>query len=71
MAKQTENRNNNNLFASRFPIRNPDAKRIFELRQAHLPEEEKASDKSNPYLVEKRLESRDDAERTNRTYGEK
>lgn len=70
MAQSPDFSDTNSLFASRFPPRNPEAKNIFEMRQLHLPEEEKLSDKSNPLLVQQRYESRDDAERTKRTYGE-
>lgn len=71
MPKSHENENESSLFAARFPPRNPEAERVFALRQSNLPEAERKSDASNPYLVQKRLESRDEMQRMKQQYGEK
>jgi hypothetical protein len=71
VSAKNSNNDGQSLFASRFPPRNPEANHIFEMRQQYLPEDERESDASNPHLVQKRFESRDDVERTKRTYGEK
>jgi len=71
MSNVNSNCEGQSLFASRFPPRNPEANLIFEKRQQNLPEDERESDASNPYLVQKRFEARDDIERTKTTYGEK